>query len=318
MLNNKHLSGVKVFAGAFFTGIIVLFLISSDNKKPDTMVQVIDEKPISLNSGSNALKQVINSPNIPEKVNFCGEPVPLHDIEVYERLDKELIINAHLHGSTLLILKKCNRYFPLIEKILKEEHVPEDLKYLCVAESALSHAISSSGATGFWQFMKDAGQEYGLTINNEIDERYHIEKSTRAACRYLKDSKKKFGTWTMAAAAYNGGNNGLNRRIDNQSEATYYDLHLNQETSRYVFRIIALKLIIQNPTDYGFYLTENDYYKAFDYKQIKISEDVNSWVDFAKSHGVTFKTLKQHNFWIVSNELKISNKKEISVLIPYN
>src|SRR5690606_26183433 len=136
-----------------------------------------------------------------------------------------------------------HRYFPVIEKILKEENVPDDMKYLCVAESALSHAISSSGATGFWQFMKDAGQEFGLEINSEIDERYDIEKSTRAACRYLKDSKNKFGTWTMAAAAYNGGNNGLNRRIDKQSENSYYDLHLNQETSRYIFRIIALKLI---------------------------------------------------------------------------
>jgi membrane-bound lytic murein transglycosylase D len=318
MLNNKFFTGVKLFGGAFFTGILVFFLISTDKKEPDTLVQVFEEEPFSKHSVSKTLKQVINSPNIPETVDFCGEPVPVYDKEVYERLDKELIINSHLHGSTLLILKKSYRYFPMIERILKEEQVPEDMKYLCVAESALSHAISSSGATGFWQFMKDAGQEYGLEINSEIDERYDIEKSTRAACKYLKDSKKKFGTWTMAAAAYNGGNNGLNRRTDKQSETSYYDLHLNQETSRYVFRIIALKLIIQKPTDYGFYLTEEDMYKPYYYKQVKIKEDVEDWAVFAKSQGITYKTLKHHNFWIMSNGLKVSNKKEISVLIPHN
>ncbi len=205
-------------------------------------------------------KYHIAMPPIPDTILLCGELVPQWNWEVKERLERELLSNTYWQSNTLLLLKRSGKYFPMMDKILKEEGVPTDFKYLAVAESGLTNAVSPAGARGVWQFMKSTGESYGLEINNEIDERYHIEKATRAACAYLKNAKSELGTWTLAAAAYNRGLYGVKRDLSNQKVDTYYELFMNTETSRYVFRLIAYKLIMENPSDYGFSLKKSEYY----------------------------------------------------------
>jgi hypothetical protein len=252
---------------------------------------------------------------IPSAVSFAGEPVPLDDPEIRERLDRELTVNAYWQSSTILMLKRANRFMPVIEKILKEEGVPDDLKFVAVAESNFDNVVSPAGATGFWQLMRTSGIQYGLIINDEVDERYNLEKATHAACRYLIDAKEKTGSWTAAAAAYNMGVGGLSRAQARQSETEYYNLLLNSETSRYVQRIIALKIIYENPRDFGFYLGKEDFYPELNYTVQQISDSV-SWVDFAKQNNTSYKMLRVYNPWIRDFNLTNREKRTYDVKIP--
>ena len=253
---------------------------------------------------------------VPTDLTFAGETVPLEDIEVYERLDKEIHVNTYFHSSTIQKIKLANRWFPVIEPILQANGIPADFKYLAVAESGLQNAVSPAGAVGFWQFLKTTGQEYKLTITPSIDERYHVEKSTLAACKYLKSAHELFGNWTMVAAAYNMGRSGLNRDMGNQGETNYYNLLLNSETHRYVFRILALKAIMEDPANYGFCYDETDLYSPIGYRELRIDSSVTSLVDFSKAQGTNYKTLKYMNPWLRDNKLVLQAGQSIHIKLP--
>jgi len=252
----------------------------------------------------------------PQEVNFADEKAPLQIADVRERLDRELLVNANLHSSTILIIKRANRSFPIIEPILKQYGVPDDFKYLAVIESALLNAVSPSGAKGVWQFMTDTAKEKGMEVNEEVDERYHLKKATEAACRYLLQAKEKFGNWTLAAASYNGGMTGVNNKIDEQKVSNYYDLLLTDETSRYVFRILALKEIMKNPSLYGFELDKNELYNQIPTKIIEVDSSITDLASFAKQQGINYKILKIHNPWLRDKKLSNSSKKKYQIEIP--
>ena len=252
----------------------------------------------------------------PVKVDFCGEETPLHIPDVKERFDRELVVNENLHGSTILIMKRANKYFPVIEPILAKNNIPDDFKYLCVIESSLTNATSSAGAKGFWQFMPQTAREKGMEVTDIVDERYHLEKSTQAACEYLLKAKEKFGSWTMAAASYNGGMSGLQKQIEFQQETDYYSLLLTDETFRYVFRILALKEIMLNPLKYGFNIPRENLYQLQATKKIEIDSSITDLAKFAKSQGVNYKELKLTNPWLRDRKLDNQNKKKYIIEIP--
>jgi membrane-bound lytic murein transglycosylase D len=253
---------------------------------------------------------------IPTTAEFAGEAAPLNIIDVRERFEREILVNANLDATTLLIIKRANRSFPIIEPILAKYGVPDDFKYLAVAESGLLNAISPAGAKGFWQFMEATARESGLEVNGEVDERYHLEKSTEAACRYLLSAKQRFGTWTMAAASYNGGFGGVGKQVDIQKATNYYDLLLTDETSRYVFRILALKEIMKNPALYGFNLTPEELYENLPVRKIEIDSSIVDLADFAKAQGINYKILKIHNPWLRDKRLTNAAKKKYTLDIP--
>ncbi|MCC6514986.1 MAG: lytic transglycosylase domain-containing protein [Chitinophagales bacterium] len=299
----------------FIVGISILFVILFINATTREDIYFPFIKAADKKENLALPLQNAYAVKLPESVSFAGENVPLDDIEVRERLDRELSVNAYWQSSTIIMLKRANRWLPTIEKILKEENVPDDFKYLCMAESALDNAISSAGASGFWQFMKTTGLQYGLIINSDVDERYNLEKSTRAACRYLRDAKEKTGSWTAAAAGYNMGLAGVNKQQLLQGETAYYDLFLNTETSRYVQRIVALKIIHQHQKDYGFYLTSEDLYPELKYTVQQVSGPIN-WVSFAKENNTSYKMLRIYNPWIRNFNLLNKERRTFDVKIP--
>ena len=252
----------------------------------------------------------------PAEIDFAGEKTPLQISDVRERLDRELLINANLDATTALIIKRANRVFPIIEPILQRNNIPDDFKYLAVIESALLNAVSSSGAKGVWQFMPDTAKERGMEVNDIVDERYHLEKSTEAACKYLQAAKDKFGSWTLAAASYNGGMTGVSRKIEEQQVANYYDLALTEETSRYVFRILALKEIMKNPDKYGFSIFSSDLYSKLPTKKIEVDSSIADLASFAKTQGINYKILKIHNPWLRDKKLINNSKKKYEIEIP--
>ncbi|MFY8008464.1 MAG: lytic transglycosylase domain-containing protein [Flavobacterium sp.] len=252
----------------------------------------------------------------PTEVDFAGEKAPLQISDVRERLDRELLINANLDATTALIIKRANRVFPIIEPILAKYGVPDDFKYLAVIESGLVNAVSSAGARGVWQFMPETAKEKGMEVNDIVDERYHLEKSTEAACRYLLAAKEKFGSWTLAAASYNGGMNGITKRIDEQKVTNYYDLALTEETSRYVFRILALKEIMRQPAKYGFSIYTSDLYTQIPTKKIAVDSSITDLTGFAISQGINYKILKIHNPWLRDKKLVNPTKKRYEIEIP--
>jgi hypothetical protein len=253
---------------------------------------------------------------IPDDISFAGEKPPLADPEVLERLDKEMLVNTYWQSNTLLLFKRANRYFPMIEPILKKNGVPDDFKYLALIESGLTNVVSPAGAAGFWQFLKESGIEFGLEVNDEVDERYHVEKATQAACNYLNAAKAKFGSWTLAAASYNMGMNGLARQLERQGAANYYDLLLNAETSRYVLRIMAVKAIMEDPRMYGFHFRDKDLYAPLDYKIVEIDSAVSDFATFAKGYGLSYKTLKYYNPWLRQSYLKNATSKTYKLQLP--
>jgi hypothetical protein len=263
-------------------------------------------------------KRDVFSLSIPEKILFANEEVPIHYFDVKEGLDRELHVNTYFQSQTIFYIKRANRYFPIIEQILKEEGVPLDFKYLAVAESGLANVISPSKAAGFWQILKVTAEELKLEVNDEIDERFDLEKSTRAACTYLKKAHEQFGSWTMAAVSYNMGIPGLSRQVESQKESTYYNLFLYDEPARYVYRIIAIKLIIENPELYGFYIDKKDLYQPFQYSTLKVDSSISNLTNFAKSKNTNYKMLKILNPWLRNSALVNNNKKVYHVKLPVN
>lgn len=289
-----------LFAGAI-TGVALLFLLASNTRQ----------------EGFSPSHQPIPVIDRDHEYTFAGEVMPIDQFDVAERLERELLVNAFYHSSTILAIKMANRYFPEIEKILKEEGVPEDLKYLAVAESGLRPATSSADARGVWQFLKETGAQYGLEVNEEVDERYHLEKSTRAACAYFKSLKNRFGTWTLAAAAYNMGGASLAKVMEDQRAETFFDLNINDETSRYIFRVVAMKEILIDPEKYGFSIPKDQLYKPLDdYKIEEVSGPIASWGDFAREHKTNYRVLKIYNPWL--RDAKLTNKggKTYQISIP--
>jgi membrane-bound lytic murein transglycosylase D len=263
-----------------------------------------------------ALKLKIQSVIIPENIDFAGEKVPLELYYVKEHLEWELTVNTYWHSSTLLNLKRTTRWFPVIEPILKKNNIPDDFKYLSLIESGFQNVTSPKGAIGFWQFLKGTAKEYGLEVNSEVDERYHVEKATEAACKYLNKAYKKYQNWTMVAAAYNAGNRGIDRQVERQKENDYYALLLNEETERYVFRILALKTIVNNPENYNFNLKEKDYYQPISFKTETIKTPIKSWASYAKDHQLSYRMIKEFNPWLRQPDLKNRQKKTYQIKIP--
>ncbi|MNF40318.1 Membrane-bound lytic murein transglycosylase D precursor [compost metagenome] len=252
----------------------------------------------------------------PAKVDFAGEVAPLGISDVRERLDRELLVNENLHASTALILKRANRAFAVIEPILKKNGIPDDFKYLAVIESGLVNVVSPAGAKGVWQFMPETAKERGLEVNENIDERYHLEKATQAACSYFLKAKEKFGNWTLVAASYNAGEAGIKKQIDIQKVSNYYDLLLSDETSRYVFRILALKEIMKNPSKFGFEIAPEAQYEILPVKKVEIDSSITDLADFAKSQGINYKILKIHNPWLREPKFVNDANKKYQIEIP--
>ncbi len=304
--------GIQVFT-LILAAVLTVALMSSNSKKGSNqnMAASVTYK------GDKIIPQVVKGIDLNRRFEFANEIIPTKNFDVRERLDRELTVNTYWHSSTLLNMKKAARYFPVIERILAENGLPEDLKYIAVAESNLSNAVSPAGARGLWQFMKSAAQQYKLEVNSEVDERYHIEKSTQAACQYFKYLKKRFGSWTMAAAAYNVGPTRLARNIAEQRAETYYDLNLNEETSRYVFRLIAIKEIMQNPSAFGFYLDKDEKYPPlFDYSIVKVNGSIENFGDFAKKYNTSYRMIKVFNPWLTDSRLTNRSRKTYEIKIP--
>ncbi len=253
---------------------------------------------------------------LPEELYFAGERVPLEYFDVHEALDREMLSNIFFHSQTIRMIKMSYRYFPEIEKILEQKGIPDDFKYLAIAESNLSNAVSPAGAVGFWQLRSGTAVEYGLEINSEVDERYHLEKSTVAACEYLLESYEKYGNWTMSAASYNAGRRGMDRQIARQKEQNYYNLLLNEETSRYIFRVLAYKLILEDPSSYGFQISLKDVYQPIPYRVVTIDGPVFDFAEFAKEHKTNYKLLKYFNPWLRENYLTNSRQRSYDIKIP--
>lgn len=290
----------------FCFAIIFSFSTNAQTLNRSSDYSIEQDRNTTSNTG-RSMTPVI-PPSLPASMTFAGESVPLNRWEVRERLDRELFTNSFFHTSTTYILKLKDRYFPIIENILRQNGVPEDFKYLCVAESSLQNLTSPAGAKGFWQFLSATGKQYGLEVNNDIDERYHIEKSTQAACRYLKDAYNKFGNWTAAAASYNCGMGGYNSYSSYQGFTNYYELLLPEETNRYVFRIIALKMIMEQPEKYGFQLTDADKYKPVPTKKVTVNGGISDLAQWARSQGTTYKMVRLLNPWILGKSFSSSGK----------
>ncbi len=254
--------------------------------------------------------------SVPKALDFAGEPVPLENPDILERMDRELLVNTYWQSNGLLMFKRAEKYFPIIEPILKKNNVPDDFKYLAVIESGLTNAVSPAGARGVWQIMKTTGRENGLEINSNVDERYHLEMATEVACKYLLKAKQKLGSWTLAAAAYNAGNAGVSRRLEEQGVSDYYDLLLGEETGRYLFRIIALKEILNHPKQYGFNFKKEDLYKTVPTYKVEVDTIVTDFSQFAKRFGINYKILKLHNPWLREGKLNNSSNKKYYIEIP--
>ena len=308
----KIIKNVLMLLGVFFVGSTLIFAVQNQYKETDMVLEKSDpESKVGNNEGYR-----ITAIEIPEDLNFAGEPVPFDDPEVLERVDREFLVNTYWQSNALLLMKRANKYFPIIEPILKKNGIPDDFKYLALAESGLQNVVSPAGATGFWQIMRATGREYGLEVNSNVDERYHIEKSTEVACRYLKKSKERFGSWTLAAAAYNAGAGGIRKYMGIQKVDGYYDLLLGEETGRYVFRILAIKEILSNPEKYGFHLEEDDMYTAVPTFNVEVDEPVANFADFAKEYDINYKILKRHNPWLREPHLNNASKKKYTIEVP--
>ncbi len=275
------------------------------------------------NSLNDAFQELFNKNysifalTLPSELEFAGEKVPMEYFDVRENLDRELLVNTYWQSQTLLFLKRANRHFPLIEGILRKHGIPDDFKYLALAESGLTQVVSPMGATGFWQFLTGTARDYGLEVNKEVDERYNIEKSTEAACKYLAESYSKYGNWTMVAASYNNGRRGMDKQRTRQKEDDYYDLLLNEETSRYVYRLLALKLILNDPEKYGFHFRADDLYPPIPTRKVKVDSSITSMLEFASHFNMNYRMLKYFNPWLRETQLTNKEGKVYEISIPY-
>lgn len=258
----------------------------------------------------------IFSLNLPNQLDFCGERVPLDLLDVRERLDRELLVNTYWQSNSLLAHKRANRWFPVIEPILEREGVPDDLKYIPLVESGFTNVVSPAGAAGFWQFMESTAKGAGLEVNGEVDERYNVVRATEAACAYLKEAHARYGSWAMAAASYNLGHGNLQLQLGRQKQNDYFALLLPEETSRYVFRILAMKTIISQPDRYGFHLRPKDLYPPYRTRTAEVTTPVEDLNTFATANGTNYKVLKLLNPWMRDNALKGRPGKTYTVLLP--
>ncbi|WP_127137805.1 lytic transglycosylase domain-containing protein [Flagellimonas oceanensis] len=309
----KHIKNILAVIGLIAVVSTLIFAVQSNEveEKP-----VIKESDTETSDKNVADTYQISAIEIPEDLNFAGESVPQDDPEIMERVDREFLVNTYWQSNALLLMKRANKYFPIIEPILKKNGIPDDFKYLAVAESGLQNVVSPAGATGFWQIMRGTGREYGLEVNDNVDERYHVEKATQVACDYLNKWKDRFGSWTLTAAAYNAGPAGVQKYMDIQQVDDYYDLLLGQETGRYVFRILAIKEILSNRDKYGFQLEEEDMYKKVPTFTVEVDTAVTNWADFAELYEINYKVLKRHNPWLREPHLNNASRKKYTIEIP--
>jgi hypothetical protein len=263
----------------------------------------------------NIAIQNIIAPSLPKHVDFSGEATPLTIFYVHESLDRELLVNTYWHSSTILLLKRANRWFPVIEPILEANGIPEDFKYLALIESGFTRVVSPKGAAGYWQFLEKTAREFGLEVNDYVDERYNVEKSTIAACQYILDSYDTYKNWTLVAAAYNAGKRRISESLEAQNTSDYYTLYLNEETSRYVYRILAIKTIYENPEKYGFLLNKEDLYQPLDVQAVTVRESIPDLVAFAEEHAMEYRLLKELNPWMRSDRLPNASGKTYEVKV---
>lgn len=303
--------------------IIVLGFVRYYRNQLDALVQANKQEESirdgSLSSGefSGSVPQYFAvSYDLPDNLSFAGERVPIEIPDVLERLDRELQINIYLHSSTIFLIKRANRWLPQMEEILRKHNIPDDFKYLPLIESGLLNDISPKEAVGFWQILKTSGREFGLEIDKEVDERYDPLKATEAACKYLNAAYKKFGNWTLVAASYNRGMAGIGRALEKQEVNNFYDLHLVEETSRYVFRIIAIKEIVENPVKYGFNVNPKHLYKQEELRYVEVKETIPDLIRFAKQQGVNYKLLKRYNPWLRDDQLTVKRGKVYRIALP--
>lgn len=292
------------FIAGFLTAAVILFTIGSAFYKTN-------DEQVDFPQGYRII-----SPVFPSDLEFAGERVPVENFEVYERIDREIIVNTYFHSSSIISIKKANRWFPVIEPILERNGIPDDFKYLMIAESGASNSTSSAGAVGFWQFIEGSALKYGLEVNDEVDERYNVEKSTEAACRYLREAYTLFGSWTVAAASYNMGIPGMTKQLDKQKTNNYYNLVLAEETLRYIARIIALKEVMNNPAKYGFLINEDDLYNELPYEEVVVTGSIPNLADWAIDRGINYKILKLYNPWLRDNVLMNRSGKSYTIKIP--
>jgi len=294
----------KIFSYLGLIGISILLT----NAVSKNLAKSNEERKTSEYYQIKALK-------MPEVMSFADEQAPLKDPEVFERIDRELLVNTYWQSSMLLYLKRAGKYFPIIEPILQKNGVPNDFKYLAVIESGLTNATSTAGAKGFWQFMPATAKEFGMEVNDQVDERYHIEKSTEMACKYLKNAKNKLGSWSLAAAAYNSGNKNILDKMSRQQVNNYYDLLLVEETARYVPRLLAVKEIMQNPDKYGYIIEKSDLYTFEKTYEVEVDSTISNLTTFAKKYNMTYKDLKTLNPWLRSSSLDNKLKKVYNIKV---
>ncbi|MBT8284336.1 MAG: lytic transglycosylase domain-containing protein [Flavobacteriaceae bacterium] len=310
----KILKTILMIFGVIFIGSTLIFAVQQGHLSSDPDQKAIE---VELADKSVADEYRITSIEIPEDLNFAGEKVPQDDPEIMERIDREFLVNTYWQSNAVLLMKRANKYFPIIEPILAKNGIPDDFKYLAVAESGLQNVVSPAGAAGFWQIMKATGKEYGLEVNSNVDERYNLSLATQLACEYLKKNKEKFGSWTLAAASYNAGAGAINKYMGIQQATDYYDLLLGQETGRYVFRIMAIKEILSHPEKYGFELSKEDLYATVPTFTVEIDKPVEDFATFAKEYEINYKILKRHNPWLREPHLNNASGKKYTIEIPH-
>ncbi len=307
---NKTIKFLAIFNSILLGGIFINATANKDTTK-------VEKKETSTQSSkATAENYAIKAIKTPSYLDLAGEAVPLSTPDIKERLDRELLVNTYWQSNGLLLLKRANKYFPIIEPILEKHGVPNDFKYLAVIESGLQNVSSRAGASGFWQIMPTTGREYGLEVNKNVDERYDLEKATVVACKYLKKYKEKFGSWTLAAAAYNAGAGRISKELAKQKVSNYYDLALVSETSRYIPRVIAVKEILSNPIKYGFEYDQEDLYTLRYFEKILVDYPIKNLADFAIKNGISYKELKLYNPWLHENHLNNKSKKKYYISIP--
>jgi len=306
---NARVYGISAILGLLIS-LITLVLVAFVNRSKPTKAE------------NEAYRELINGEYriyampLPDKLEFAGETVPIERPDVRESFDRELLVNTYWHSNTLLAIKRAYRWFPVIEPILKANEIPDDFKYLAVIESTLSNASSPAGAKGFWQMLEETGRGYGLQIDEQVDERYDVEKSTYAACHYLKDAFDIHGSWSMAAASYNMGMGGLQKRAGQQYQNTYWDLLLNEETARYVYRILAMKEIFNHADQYGFVIRPAELYEPLNYKTVRVNSSIADLAAFAKEQGISYKLLKWYNPWLRENYLRVAEGVTYDIKVP--
>lgn len=313
-MQKSHLYTIYGSLLLLFGGLFYLFSIQNQPFPADQNVSGLSPNQTYLQAPGAV--QSVKIFDLPEELNFAGEPVPLDQPDVMERFEREIYVNAYWHSNTVLLMKRAGKFLPTIEKILSQNGIPDDFKYVALIESGLMNVVSPAGARGFWQFMEGTAKEKGLEVNKEVDERYHFEKSTEAACKYLRQAYARFGNWTSVAASYNMGMAGLNRRKSEQKMTDFYSLLLNEETSRYIFRLLAMKEIFENPRKYGFELQKDDFYAMPIMRELVVSQSIENLADWAIRHNSNYKELKVYNPWLRSNKLTVRKGNAYNIILP--